>query len=212
MLFDVQSVKVWFVVRGRKNSFEKAPGNLFQMTSIFYSKFQMPLYLIILKLDTMKTLPFLFLLSFSVLLLTNCTEPEQAQPASERLASPSELDPEILNPAIDNGVEQRARPRPHSWGDCELFMSVVTPTSLPPNGPFDELYGGTEFLDGIPLISESVPGDQDYNGGRWHMNVLKQGVDPDKYADACSVEDLDLDDFESTSMYFVCPLLPRRGN
>lgn len=158
----------------------------------------------------MKTLPFLFLLSF-FFMFTNCTEPEQAQPVTERLANPSLLDPVTLSPVIDNNVQQRARPRPHSWGDCELFMSVVTPTALPPNGPFDELYGGAEFLDGIPLISESKPGDQDYNGGRWHLNVLKEGVDPDKYANACSDADLDLDDFESTSNYFVCPLLPRRG-
>jgi hypothetical protein len=43
------------------------------------------------------------------------------------------------------------------------------------------------------------------------MNVLKEGVPADKYANACSVEDLDLNDFESTSNYFECPLLPRRG-
>ena len=65
---------------------------------------------------------------------------------------------------------------------------------------------------GVPLISDSKPGDRDYNGGRWHMNVLKAGVDPSKYANACRVEDLNLSDFESTPNYFECPLLPRRGN
>jgi len=44
------------------------------------------------------------------------------------------------------------------------------------------------------------------------MNVLKSGVNPTKYVNACRVEDLDLADFESTSNYFECPLLPRRGN
>ena len=67
------------------------------------------------------------------------------------------------------------------------------------------------FKDGVPLISESKPGDQDYNGGRWHMNVLKPGIDPDKYANADSVDDLILGDFMSTENYFECPLLPRRG-
>ena len=71
--------------------------------------------------------------------------------------------------------------------------------------------GGNGFMDGVPLISESKPSDQDYNGGRWHANVLKGEVDPDKYANATSVEDLDPDDFESTDTYFECPLLPRRG-
>ncbi len=104
-------------------------------------------------------------------------------------------------------------PRPHIWADCELFVSVATPATFdPPHGPFDELYaGGSGFKEGVPLISQSKPGDQDYNGGRWHLNVLKETVPPDKYANACSVEDLDLNDFNSTDSYFECPLLPRRG-
>ncbi len=109
---------------------------------------------------------------------------------------------------------QGPRPRPQSWVDCERFAGVLTPATFDPDSdPFDELYAGGEgFLDGVPLISEAKPGDQDYNGGRWHLNVLKQEVDQDKYADACSVEDLDLDDFVSTEDYFECPLLPRRGH
>jgi hypothetical protein len=63
----------------------------------------------------------------------------------------------------------------------------------------------------VPLISESKPGDRDYNGGRWRLNTLRAGVDPDKCASACRVEDLDPRDFEPTCRYFECPLLPRRG-
>ena len=105
-------------------------------------------------------------------------------------------------------------PRPQTWVDCELFDGLVTPATFNPGSdPFDELYaGGNGFKGGAPLISESKPGDPDYNGGRWHMNVLKAGVDPDQYTNACKVEDLDLNDFDSTSNYFECPLLPRRGN
>jgi len=104
--------------------------------------------------------------------------------------------------------------RPQIWAECELFQSVATPATFKPtSGNFDELYGGgSGFKDGVPLISESKPGDQDYNGGRWHLNVLKMGVPQDKYANACSVGDLDLNDFESTNQYFECPLLPRRGH
>jgi hypothetical protein len=99
------------------------------------------------------------------------------------------------------------------WADCELFATVVTPATFKPSStPFDELYATGNFKDGVPLISESKPGDQDYNGGRWHMNALKSTVSPTKYANACSVEELDLNDFMSTDMYFECPLLPRRGN
>lgn len=108
----------------------------------------------------------------------------------------------------------QGRPRPSAWADCELYGAVVAPAQFNPSStPFDELYGGTSgFKGGAPLISESKPGDQDYNGGRWHMNLLKAGVPADKYSNACSVEDLDLNDFMSTGNYFECPLTPRRGN
>ena len=99
------------------------------------------------------------------------------------------------------------------WSDCELFGTVGTPTSFKPtSGNFDELYNTGNFKDGVGAISESKPGDRDYNGGRWHVNILKAGVDPAKYQNACSVADLDLNDFVGTDTYFECPLLPRRGN
>ena len=114
-------------------------------------------------------------------------------------------------------------PRPQSWADGELFAGVVTPATFDPaSDPFDKLYHGIVgqdganqgggFLNGVPLISESKPGDQDYNGGRWHLFILKSGVPAAKYAGADSVDDLDLSDFVSTNNYFECPLLPRRGN
>ncbi len=100
--------------------------------------------------------------------------------------------------------------RPATWVDGELFAGVVTPATFDPAlGNFDELYmctDGTTFKDGVPLISDAGPGDTDFNGGRWHLNV---STDCDPTAD--SVEDLDLSAFESTSTYFECPLLPRRG-
>jgi len=102
-------------------------------------------------------------------------------------------------------------PRPATWVDGELFAGVVAPATFDPAlGNFDELYmctDGTTFKDGVPLISDAGPGDTDYNGGRWHLNV---STNCDSTAD--SVEDLDLSAFESTDTYFECPLLPRRGN
>ncbi len=120
----------------------------------------------------------------------------------------------VLILSIPSLEAQGPNPRPQSWSDCELFAGVVTRATFDPQSdPFDELYaGGNGFKNGVPLISESKPGDMDYNGGRWHKNMLKSGVDPNKYATACTVEDLDLSDFESTSDYFECPLLPRRGS
>jgi hypothetical protein len=100
------------------------------------------------------------------------------------------------------------------WVDSELFGTVVTPAEFDGvHGPYDELYTCASdvnfFKDGVPLISESKPGDQDYNGGRWHLNILKADRTCDANAD--SVEDLNLDDFMSTDAYFECPLLPLRG-
>ncbi len=98
------------------------------------------------------------------------------------------------------------------WADCNLYASVVTPATFKAtSGSFDQLYAGGSFKDGIGLISESKPGDHDYNGGRWRLNLLKPDVPADKYASACSAEDLDLNDFEAQDVYFECPLLPRKN-
>lgn len=107
----------------------------------------------------------------------------------------------------------RALPRPQTWVDGEKFNGVVTPATFDPaSGNFDELYtcgGPGMFAEGVPLISESKPGDQDYNGGRWHLNVLKAG----KVCNgaAVGVGDLVLGDFAPMEVYFECPLLPIRG-
>ncbi|HMB90880.1 MAG TPA: hypothetical protein VKP65_08535 [Rhodothermales bacterium] len=96
------------------------------------------------------------------------------------------------------------------WADGEVFETVGTPTSFEEGqGNFDRLFQGT-FKDGIGAISESKPGDQDYNGGRWEVWQLKDGVTTN-YTNADSVEDLNLDDFEVEGTYFECPLRPRRG-
>lgn len=113
---------------------------------------------------------------------------------------------------VQSSNAQRGLNRPQIWADCTLYDGVVSAGNFDPaNGPFDELYaGGSGFQNGAPLISDSKPGDMDYNGGRWHLNVLKSGVAADKYANACSAADLDPNDFESTSDYFECPMIPRR--
>jgi hypothetical protein len=136
------------------------------------------------------------------------------QEEHDLVSQDNNLAPEV-KPLLKGGPNSR----PQAWVDCELFDGVVAPATFnPQSDPFDELYAGGNgfngFKGGVPLVSESKPGDRDYNGGRWHKNVLRVGVDPNKYvnANACSVEDLDLNDFQSTGDYFECPLLPRRRN
>lgn len=58
-------------------------------------------------------------------------------------------------------------PHPNAiWADGQLYATVATPTNLPDHGPKDGLF---MFVDvpGQRSVSESKPGDQDYNGGRW---------------------------------------------
>jgi len=113
------------------------------------------------------------------------------------------------------------------WADDELFGVTLTPNDVPVKGPFDALYNFDDSgLEGQRSISESKPGDRDYNGGRWEVlpvTFTALGV---------SIHDPDGDgmvNFELTSAeqvlahvqlghvtigdpvrYFVCPLHPQK--
>lgn len=56
--------------------------------------------------------------------------------------------------------------------DDELYRTVGTPTDLPDHGPKDGIYV-FQGLDGQTPVAEAKPGDQDYNGGRWQVIVLR---------------------------------------
>lgn len=114
------------------------------------------------------------------------------------------------------------------WCDGELFGVTLTPKDLPMKGPFDALYNfGGSGLSGQRSVSESKPGDRDYNGGRWvvlPVTFTELGL---------SIHDPDGDgavNFELTSdaqilqhqalghltigdpvRYFVCPLHPQKS-
>ena len=104
--------------------------------------------------------------------------------------------------------------QPPIWASCDLYSDLVVPANFKlSSDSFDELYvmPMAMFYDGVLLISDSRPGDQDYNEGRWHLNILKPNVDPAKYSEACKEMDLDPMDFDSTEAYFECPLRPRKN-
>ncbi len=69
---------------------------------------------------------------------------------------------------------QSGPPVPNAiWADGILFGVVLTPNSLPPHGPKDGLYNfGNSGLTGQRSVSESKPGDRDYNGGRWQVTLV----------------------------------------
>ena len=143
--------------------------------------------------------------SLSLFLAVGCSDGDDMQDDMQ-LVQEQELS--LLEIFQSNETLSAKRPRPTIWADCKKYSGVVVPATFKPESdPFDELYmipSGAK--DGVNLISDSKPGDQDYNGGRWHLNVLKSSVDPTKYADACMEEDLDPADFDSTDMYFGCPM------
>jgi hypothetical protein len=144
---------------------------------------------------------FSIMLLFALIVMVGCSPSDEPTDSSLSEAS--------LKANVESKSSNSDRHAPKIWSDCEAYGTLGTNTSFKPTaGNFDELYNGATFKDGLGAISESHPGDQDFNGGRWHVNTLKEGVDPDKYWDACSVEDLDLSDFEATDVYFECPLLP----
>lgn len=73
------------------------------------------------------------------------------------------------------------------WAEGYLFGTVATPAGLPDQGEFDALYNfDGSGLSGQRSISESKPGDTDYNGGRWRVYAVtftqlgKSVHDPDK--------------------------------
>lgn len=151
---------------------------------------------------------YLFTLFLTLVMIIGCTS------QGEELTEFNLLDENgssLLNKLYSLNTLSAKPPQPPIWADCLNYTGIVVPATFKPESdPFDELYAMPTglFKDGKPLISDSKPGDKDYNGGRWHLNVLKDGVLPAKYENACSEEDLDLNDFESTSEYFGCPLRP----
>ena len=157
----------------------------------------------------------LLLSALSLFVFISCT--------TEEIESESQFSPETLkvlaqlDPLASSGKGGVTRMQPPIYGgdECTVYSGIVAPAQFKPESdPFDELYmlgGRGTFANGIPLISNARPGDQHYNGGRWHVNVLKAEVDAAKYSGVCSVSELDLNDFMSAGAYFACPMRPRNN-
>lgn len=61
------------------------------------------------------------------------------------------------------------------WAHCLLYGTAVTTNSFknPPPHTLDKLYNfDNSGLTGQRSVSESAPGDQDYNGGRWSIQAV----------------------------------------
>jgi len=89
------------------------------------------------------------------------------------------------------------------------YRTVATPTNLPDSGMFDTIYA---LGDGLAAVSESAPGDQDYNGGRWEVRpVTFVSIPPTQFTNAeqvlaaAAAGDIEIGD---VVLRFECPLIP----
>jgi len=112
------------------------------------------------------------------------------------------------------------------WGDGVTWDTILTPATFnqPPAHSLDMLYNfSMSGLMGQRGVASNVPGDQEYNGGRWWVQMVvftEQGLaahdpDGDGYVDfeLTSAEEVQehvqlghIEIYE-TSTYFECPLL-----
>lgn len=92
----------------------------------------------------------------------------------------------------------------------EAYRTVGTPKDLPDHGNFDTIYvlGGD-----LAAVSESAPGDADFNGGRWEVRFITWNVTPTQYTNAEDIVaaagrgDLMIGD---VARRFECPLIRAR--
>lgn len=115
------------------------------------------------------------------------------------------------------------------WANNNLYDTVLTDTSfhLPPTQSTDVLFNFMmSGLSGQRSVSVAGPGDSDFNGGRWAIKIVvftdtgKIALDPDndgvvnyELTDANAVyqyQSLGYLEILDTSIYFECPLLPRK--
>jgi hypothetical protein len=118
-------------------------------------------------------------------------------------------------------------PAPSFYVDGTLYRTIATPTELSGTGApawsFDTIY---EFSGNQRNVATAAPGDRDYNGGRWRVQVLGfpsgyaaavASGDTNGSGDIDSDAELDLAFDAGTAVVsgpgpsFVCPVIPLGG-
>jgi len=113
------------------------------------------------------------------------------------------------------------------WAHGELYGTVATPTSFrnAPRHSTDVIYSfAMNEIQGQRSVSETAPGDRDYNGGRWNVHFAFYTAQGETYLDqdGDNIADVELTSAEEVlaeeaagnleivpaNFYFVCPLLP----
>jgi len=102
-------------------------------------------------------------------------------------------------------------PHGNIWADGYAYQTIGTPTALGP-GPKDGLFV-FQGLDGQSAVSESKPGDQDYNGGRWQVYFVEYTESGLAHFDQNNdgVADYELKSWEMVEEYIGEGFLQRAG-
>ena len=115
------------------------------------------------------------------------------------------------------------------WGHGQLYDTVITPATFisPPEHSTDTIYSfDMSGLMGQRAVADAAPGDRDYNGGRWSVQMAVftdlgkevHDTDDDGHIDAeltsadqvMMMVDLGHLKVFPANFYFECPMLPRR--
>jgi hypothetical protein len=109
----------------------------------------------------------------------------------------------FATPAMAQG-ESLGPPGGTFYAGNETFQTILTPTSLPDNGPFDTLYMFPDCESCAP-VSDAAPGEGDYNGGRWEVvnafGITSQLTNAEDVVTTPGVV------LVPTTTRFVCPLI-----
>ncbi len=118
--------------------------------------------------------------------LAACSGSPMAPDAAPAVAAPAGDEGGVLT-ASTRGGEGGRGDGPIVWVTSQdlFYDSIVTADPLPPHGDFQKLEPGGDS----GLMTQWGPGDRNYRGGRWWMDVNKNG---------------EMDDGDH---YFSCPLL-----
>lgn len=79
----------------------------------------------------------------------------------------------MLGAAAANGNGAGGVSGPAFYVDGDVYRTVGTPTDFSNTGAPDHSYDTIYEFSGAQLnVAEAAPGDRDYNGGRWRVQVL----------------------------------------
>ena len=105
------------------------------------------------------------------------------------------------------------------YADGQAWGTKVLKQLPPPNGhnnqSFDGLYTfGDDAADGQLPVAEAAPGNRNYNGGRWDVQVVTWNVASvlvTSYDQLMTLEAAGDVTISSADTYFLCPLLPAKS-